>query len=57
MTRKLYGWEKDGRFYLSAFARPRAHDDKRPAAEYESRAALDADVTQRRVDLVWEDGN
>lgn len=56
MTRKLYGWEKDGKFYLSAFDKPRL-DKLRPAGEYETRDALDAEVARRGADLIWEGGN
>lgn len=55
MSRTLYGWEKDGKFYLSAFARPREHDGKRPAEQFGTRSALDAEVNIRRAELVWED--
>ena len=56
MTRKLYGWEKEGKFYLSALSAPRAHDGKRPAIEFLSHETLDAEITKRQAELVWEDG-
>ena len=57
MNGTLYGWEHDGKFYLSAFAKPRAHDGKRPAVEFGTRALLDAEVSSRRSNLVWEDAH
>jgi hypothetical protein len=57
MSRTLYGWEDDGKFYLSAFVKPRAHDGKRPAIEFGTRALLDGEISNRRADLVWEESN
>ena len=57
MRRKLYGWERNGKFYLSAFIKPRDHDGKRPALSFDDRETLDAEVTKRQAELVWEDGN
>ena len=57
MSRTFYGWEKDGKFYLSAFARARTYDGKRPAMEFDERALLDSEVSTRRGELVWEDAH
>ena len=58
MTRTLYAWSKDGKFYLSAFREPRAHDKKRPAVEFNSEAALLEEARSRGVNVVWDnDGN
>lgn len=54
MTRRLYAWESDGKFYLSAFSAPRTHDGKRPAGEYDTKDALEAEVNRRGADVVWE---
>ena len=54
MTRKLWGWQKADKFYLSAFMKPRAHDAARPAVSFESRESLDAEVNRRSAELVWE---
>jgi hypothetical protein len=54
----LYGWEKDGKFYLSAFREPRMHDGKRPAIEVADKATLETAARQRGAELVWQaDGN
>ena len=57
MTRSLYGWETDGKFYLSAFLAPRNHDGRRPALSFDTKEALDAEVTRRQAELVWETGD
>lgn len=54
MIRRLYGWEKEGKFYLSAFNAPRP-DGKRPAIQYDTKDDLQAEVTNRSADLVWEE--
>jgi len=54
MTRKLYAWEKDGKFYLSAFVRPRDHDGHRPAAEFADKGTLETEAMRRGVELDWQ---
>ena len=56
MSRTLWGWEHDGKFYLSAFGKPRL-DKHRPAVSFATRETLDAEVTRRGAELIWEDDN
>ncbi len=55
MTRTLYAWRDGGKFYLTAFREPRAHDNKRPAKEYESETELLEEARQRGADVKWEE--
>lgn len=52
--KKLYAWEKDGAFFLSAFSEPRPQDGKRPAVEFNTKAAVDAEVQRRGANVIWE---
>jgi hypothetical protein len=54
MTRTLYAWRDGPKFYLSAFKEPRAHDQKRPAVEFDTETALLEEVQERQVFVVWE---
>jgi hypothetical protein len=54
MSRILYAWRDGGKFYLSAFKAPRAHDGKRPANEYGTETELLDDVKQREAEVIWE---
>jgi hypothetical protein len=54
VTRSLYAWEADDIFYLSAFRAPRPHDGKRPAVEFSTKAAVDAEVQRRSANVIWE---
>lgn len=48
MTRKLYGWERDGKFYLSVFGGAKVHaNGTTPTAEFDSKEALEAEVNRR----------
>lgn len=49
--RTIYGWERDGRAYLSPFA---ASYEKRPANQYTSRAEAEAFAKTRNCVIVWE---
>lgn len=57
MTRKIYGWEEDGAFFLSPFPRSKGG----PKNQYADRAALDAEIARRNppltnnIELVWEE--
>ncbi len=55
MTRTLYAWRDGGKFYLTAFREPRAHDGKRPAKEYDSETELLEEARQRGCDVSWEE--
>lgn len=56
MMRKLYAWEKDGTFYLSAFIRPVS--GRRPAVEFDTKAGLEMEANRRSTELIWQtDGN
>lgn len=52
MTRKLYAWEKDGKFYLSAFVRP--VDGRRPSVEFADKGALETEAMRRGIELDWQ---
>lgn len=58
--RIAYAWTAGGKWYASPVSAgdPKGH---RPRNEYETRDALEAEVRQRRMDIVWEwdgiDGN
>lgn len=59
--RQLAAWERDGKWYLSAFIGARVHaNGKVPAKEFDSRAELDAyaakltDAKRRKPELIIE---
>lgn len=61
MARQLAAWERDGKWYLSAFVGARTHaNGKTPAREFDSRAELEeyattrADSRRRRADVIFE---
>lgn len=57
MTRTLYAWEDSGKFYLSAFQRGQINGrGMTPAAVFDDRAALDAEVRRRQCNVEWQDG-
>lgn len=51
--RTFYGWEKDGKFYLSALP---ASVENRPHNEYASKADAEAEAKVRRAQIEWENG-
>ena len=57
MSRKLYGWEKDGKIYLSAFAHDKTLNGRRPATEFSTKEGMEAEIARRGAELVWENGN
>ena len=60
MARTLYAWKDGGKFYLSVFREPRAHDGVRPAKEFSTETELLEETGWRRdsdqtpVSVIWE---
>ncbi len=50
---KVYGWEQDGKFYVSRFPKPK-DDKKRPANIFDDQTAAIQDAEQRGVSIEWQ---
>lgn len=49
MSKKIYGWEKDGKFILSLFKK----EDGRPANKYESKSEAIQEAEARGLSIEW----
>lgn len=51
---KVYGWEIDGKFYISRFPKPKAGDRPRPVNLYDSQPEAIRDSEDRGVSVEWQ---
>lgn len=51
---KVYGWEQDGKFYVSRFPKPKDGEKLRPANSFDSQTAAVREAEQRGVSIEWQ---
>ena len=51
---RLIGWEKDGKFYLSKFARVEPGDKERPVQGYDTQQLAIQAASKRGLVIEWQ---
>jgi hypothetical protein len=52
--RKLRGWEKDGKWFLSLFPIAKEGDKPRPVQRYDMQQAAIQEASKRGLDIEWQ---